>query len=110
MRSTLPLVIALMVALAFQASPGSFMAGEAIVAPEGPGVSEAVDPGAAESDSRLIADPFFGASEFSTETATCSHCISLGCQNTGPCPGRDHPDPRKCKCRTCNGEFDCWLP
>lgn len=103
MRSSWLFLLALAAAITLTVSPGCGAA-QAVKAEGGTG--NQVTPA-----SWLEADPYFGASDFTTvvgEVATCTLCRSLICQQNGPCPGRPQPDPLKCSCRTCNGQFNCW--
>ena len=104
MRSRWLFLLVLLAAITLTVSPGYRAAAQAVKAEGGTGNQVAPAPW-------LEADPYFGASDFTTvvgEKATCTLCKSKICQQTGPCPGRPHPDPLNCSCSTCNGQFNCW--
>jgi hypothetical protein len=55
---------------------------------------------------RDASDPFVTLSEFDTsfDQAACTRCKA-----TIPC-GETCENQPPCKCKTCNGSFDCWRP
>lgn len=72
---------------------------------------------AAAPDASVTSDPFLGQGEFDTTggRVTCIACLSIPCTEPGgpaSCLGHEERgDPTSwsgCKCRTCNGQYNCW--